>query len=133
MEPGDRTPHRRMGAARHADLQRLRRSGRAVVFGNGFEGEFLNGGWWLVVSGWWLVDDFTTHPPPTNHQPPTTNLCLTSNFPSSWSSSTALSPAPCWAGTLTTTGWPRIRRNSFFTRRERWRWPVWVSRWPLRG
>src|SRR5262249_60094197 len=31
-----------MGEARHADVQRLRRSGRAVVFGNGFEGEFLS-------------------------------------------------------------------------------------------
>ena len=40
MEPGDRTSHRRMGAARHIDVQRLRRSGRAVVFGDGFEGEF---------------------------------------------------------------------------------------------
>src|SRR5215510_3738904 len=41
MEPGDRTSHRRMGAARHPDLQRLRRSGRAVVFGDGFEGQLL--------------------------------------------------------------------------------------------
>src|SRR5215467_8135246 len=37
-----------MGAARYVDLQRLRRPGRAVVFGNGFEGEFLGGGWLLV-------------------------------------------------------------------------------------
>ncbi len=41
LEPGQRTPPRRIQQAPHVDVQRLRRSGRQPLHWNGFEKEFL--------------------------------------------------------------------------------------------
>ena len=51
LEPGDRTPHRRVPAAQDADVQRLRRSGREPLHRHGPEEELLVGSWdwsWLL-------------------------------------------------------------------------------------